>query len=92
LTDEILPTTFQDPGMTFPFQVVAGEGAQPACEEKALADLGEEKQLEVVGEIFSAAAARGFDVEEARSCAPRCSVSPRRLADGAPARCPRRPV
>ena len=42
---EILRTTFQqNPGMPFPFQVVAGEGAQPAWDERGLANLGAEEQ------------------------------------------------
>src|SRR5688572_12262978 len=42
---EILRTTFQQhPGMPFPFQVVQSEGAQPAWEERGLADLGAEEQ------------------------------------------------
>lgn len=62
---EILRTTFQQhPGMTFPFQVLASEGAQPAWEERDLADLGAEEQYEAIGEIFSAEAARSFDVGE----------------------------
>ena len=62
---EILRSTFQQhPGMPFPFQVVAGEGTQPAWDERDLADLSSGEQREKIEEIFSAEAARGFDVSE----------------------------
>jgi amino acid adenylation domain-containing protein len=50
--------------MPFPFQVVQSEGAQPAWEERGLADLGAEEQRAAIEEILSAEFARGFDVRE----------------------------
>lgn len=71
---EILRTTFaQHPGMPFPFQVVAPEGTQPAWEQRDLADLSADhkhvtqtldEQRAAIENIFSADAARGFDVAE----------------------------
>jgi amino acid adenylation domain-containing protein/non-ribosomal peptide synthase protein (TIGR01720 family) len=62
---EILRTTFQQhPGMLFPFQVVQGEGAYSAWEEKDLSNLSEKEQRDALDDIFSAAVARGFDVAE----------------------------
>ncbi|HEX8423397.1 MAG TPA: condensation domain-containing protein, partial [Pyrinomonadaceae bacterium] len=59
---EILRTTFQQsPGMTFPLQVVAEEGAQPSWDESNLEDLGSKEQGEIVAEIFSREGAHRFD-------------------------------
>lgn len=60
---EILRTTFQQhPGMPFPFQVVQGEGAQPAWEERDLSNLAADEQRKTVEAIFSTEIAPGFDV------------------------------
>jgi len=59
---EILRTTFQQrPGMTFPLQVVAEEGAPQAWDEKNLKDLDAKEQEESVREFFAAERAHRFD-------------------------------
>jgi len=62
---EILRTTFQQqPGMTFPLQVVAGEVAPPAWDERNLDHLSLKEQEEIIAEIFSTEGAHRFDAEQ----------------------------